>query len=195
MPTSPHPRHGRRSRWCWPPAPARTWPSACIGPGAPPDPSRCPTRGGATPTRAGIWLPRPEQRPAWQAALGPCARPDALVTALETAHPALREAFVEERHAHFLDQIDDDPDDPRHRIDGADTLDHGWRAAVSYATALHTDTTDHPERGDPWHALDSFDSLHEHLLGLPGESDDILLSAMLHAGATAISEAGAIPVP
>ena len=39
------------------------------------------------------------------------------------------------------------------------------------------------------------DSLHEHLHGLGGESDDILLSAMVHAGITAIGEGGAIPAP
>ena len=39
------------------------------------------------------------------------------------------------------------------------------------------------------------DSLHEHLHGLGGESDDILLSAMVHAGITAIGEGGATRPP
>lgn len=53
---------------------------------------------------------------------------------------------------------------------------------------MSTDTADHPERDDPWHALGSFDSLGEHLSGLGYTGDDILLSAMIHAGVVVLRQ-------
>ena len=155
-------RRGRRSRCCWPPAPAcmpSVWQRACVRP----DRSRCPTCRWAHPTQVWIWFPRPSSAPVAGRARTlrpprPRRRPRGRPP--NPARGVRRGAArgVPRPHRRRARR-------PRRRAPDADTLARGWRAAVSYATALHTDTTDHPERGDPWHALESFDSLHEHLHG------------------------------
>lgn len=153
---------------------------------------------GTSPSRAGCGCPDLSSARRGRPSSGRWLDPAPWSRPCRPPTPTLREAFEQQLREDFLDQIEeieDDPDEPVGRDPDAETLALGWRAAVSYATALHTDTVDHPERRDPWHVRESFDALDEHLDVLGSDVDDILLMAMLAAGLTAIAERQAIPVP
>jgi hypothetical protein len=149
-----------------------------------------PTERWSDPNLGWIWLPPTARRPGWLGGLGPGARPDVLVEALDAAHPALRAEFML-RAREDWDEEDEESEATERLTPTALAL--GWANAVTYAVALTTHAAEHPEMRRDWHVTESFDALDEHLAELGAETDSVLLETTLEAGLAVLDCSPAFP--
>lgn len=131
-----------------------------------------------------VWLP-PGERPAPLDRFGPGASLGALVAALDEHMPDLRQR-VRDRQAENWREAGATDDEPV----PDEFLEPVWPAAVAYAISMHTQALERPDQRLPlWHALDSIDTLQEHmdLTESPLDFDDV--ESTLEVGALVITEA------
>lgn len=100
-----------------------------------------------------VWLP-PHGRPAALNKLGPGGSLAAVIDAVETAHPDLRERF----RAQIRRDLDGGLGDPDEDEPETDYLvERIWPAVIAYAVSMTTQAAERPEHRKPWHVISSFD--------------------------------------
>lgn len=134
-----------------------------------------------------IWLP-PQDRPAALAALGPGAGLAAVVAAVETAHPDLRDRF----RARLAEDLDDDPEETG-TVSEDHLVEELWPAVVAYAVALGTQAQERSGHRPPWHVLsDSFEpgTLSDHFeeMGSQLDADRLGVGFTLDVGVRTVAE-------
>ncbi|MGW1362937.1 hypothetical protein ACWCQP_36715 [Streptomyces chartreusis] len=101
------------------------------------------------PGQVWVWLP-PDDLPTALECLAPGTSLDTLVSAVEAAHPDLRDRF----RAETADTVEWD----REEDDGPKTRDYLveqlWPAAICYAVSAATQLRERPDGRSPWHLLD-----------------------------------------
>lgn len=106
-----------------------------------------------------IWLPPAKQRPPALAGLGPGARLQAVVAAIDTAHPDIRDRARDLQHQ----ASDEDHDSSDETVPTGRFVDQMWPAAVAYAITFATQRAERPDTSGLWNVMGSFDELRSHL--------------------------------
>jgi hypothetical protein len=140
-----------------------------------------------------VWLPPKEQRPPALAELGCGATLERVCSAVEDAHPELRDVFrareLEDLRVARMEDGDDPAgaDDDPFRVAQA-VFDRFWPAAIAFAVGLLTQQAERPAHRDPWHILESFE-LAEWIEVLDPALDDFQVECVLRYGVPIIRDA------
>ncbi|MFI6688362.1 hypothetical protein [Streptomyces sp. NPDC050485] len=101
------------------------------------------------PDQVWVWLPPGDLPPALQG-LAPGTSLGTLVSAVETAHPDLRDRFRAQVAATLEeDEEDSDGEDPRDYL-----VEQLWPSAICFAVTAATQFRERPDGHSPWHLLD-----------------------------------------
>jgi hypothetical protein len=129
-----------------------------------------------------IWLPPASSRPRVLKGFGPGARLQAVVEAIDTAHPDLRQQVRDQLHeAHAEAGVEDGSEGFVEAI---------WPALLAYVVAFTTQAAERPAHRAPLeHVVYSFDTFADHLGQLGSSLDDLDIQATLGVGLEAVGAA------
>jgi hypothetical protein len=129
----------------------------------------------STPGDIWIWLPPASSRPRALKRFGLGARLEAVVEAIDTAHPDLRQQVRDELHiVHAEAGVEDGSDGFVEAI---------WPAVLAYVVAFTTQAAERPAHRAPLeHVVYSFDTFADHLGQLGSSLDDLDIQSTLGAG-------------
>jgi hypothetical protein len=141
----------------------------------------------ADPDRLWLWLPAVGDRPAALAGLGVGASLGSVAAAIDRAHPDLRERVRAELRYSWQEARDDEGDPPDRFVNEI------WPAIIAYAVTFTTQTADRPTYRPPWHVVESFDALPDHLHQLGSDLDPDDVHATLTVGLEVLTDALGLP--
>ncbi len=129
-----------------------------------------------------IWLPPASIRPHPLEGFGPGARLAAIVRAVDTAHPHLRQQVRDRlREAHAEAGVEEASDGFAEAI---------WPAVLAYVVAFRTQAGERPAHRAPLeHVVDSFATFADHLGQLGSSLDDIDIELTLSVGLEVVGDA------
>ena len=141
----------------------------------------------ADPDQLWLWLPPTTSRPAALRGLGAGASLAAITAAVSHAHPDLPAQVSEELDASWRESCDDDGDAPERFIARI------WPAVIAYAVTFAAQATDRPSHRPPWHVVESFDALPDHLRQLGTDLDIDHIHATLSVGLDILTDTLGLP--